>query len=306
MEQNITLQQSLADRAADVTQRCANITTQLGKPILFGMTTALELQGIVLPDRCSLDMTALHSVASTAARRIDTSDGTLRSHLWKPIADEQRSSRTITSSVRALHPFHAWAQLAKHVSLEDAIKVGDAVLVARSHDPRDTYQSLVSLINRTRGFAGRTTCLLALTHICENVASPMETIGRLAATRHGVPRPETNYAVPGETFASGKPMTLDMAWPEFKVAVEYDGDHHRTDKTQWRRDQEKRERLRSHGWIVVVITADNLRDEARQAEFAFLVARYLLSRGAQFEFRPKAMPLESRIPHSRLLTTGTA
>lgn len=301
MEQNITMQQSLANRAADITQRCADIAEQFGKTILFGMTTALELQGIVLPERCGLDMTALHSVASTAAKRIDAADGTLRSHVWKPISVDSRTAITVTPSVRALHPFHAWAQLARYLDLEDVIMLGDAVLAARSHDSRDTYGSLITLVNNVRGFAGRTTCLQALPHIRDNVASPMETVGRLAATRHGIPRPRTNYVVPGETFGSGVSMTVDMAWPEFRVAVEYDGDHHRTDKSQWRRDQEKREQLRSHGWIVIVITADNLRDEARQAEFAFRLARYLLQRGATFRFQPTAASLASRVPHSRIL-----
>ncbi|KAB8286742.1 hypothetical protein DSM100688_2179 [Bifidobacterium ramosum] len=302
MDQTITLTQSLADRKATATQRCAHLAAQLNQSILFGMTTALELQEIPVPTQCGIDATALHSTASAVAKRIDLSDGSLRSHLWRPIAADPRAAIPITATVHALHPFHVWAQLARHVDLEDLIILGDAVLAARSHDARDTRRSLITLINATRGFAGRTACLRALPHLREHVASPMETIARLAATRHGMPCPLTNYTVPGETFPSGAAMTLDMAWVRFRVAVEYDGDHHRTDKAQWRRDQEKRERLRSHGWIVIVITADSLRDAAHRAEFAFLVARYLLERGATFEFRPVAMSLESRVPHSRVLT----
>ena len=63
------------------------------------------------------------------------------------------------------------------------------------------------------------------------------------------------------TFRSGAPVTLDLAWPEFKVAIEYDGDHHRTNKTQWRRDQEKRSKLVARQWITFVATAANLADE---------------------------------------------
>lgn len=298
----ITMSQSLAERRKTVTLQCARTVEHFDKSILFGMTTALALLEIPQPRQCRLNMTVLHSVASTPTKRIDTSDGMLQSHLWRPLASETRTVIRVTASVHALHPFHVWAQLAHHLSIEDLIILGDAVLTARAHDARDTYDSLVKLINTTRGFAGRTACLHALSHIRDQVASPMETIGRLALTRRGLPCPQTNYTVPGEFFDSGVAMTLDMAWPTFRVAVEYDGDHHRTDKAQWRRDQEKREQLRSHGWIVITITADNLRDTARQAEYAFLVARYLIDRGAQFSFYPKAKPLESKIPHSRLFT----
>lgn len=71
----------------------------------------------------------------------------------------------------------------------------------------------------------------------------------------------TNYTVPGATFSNGAPITLDLAWPEFRVAIEYDGDHHRTDKNQWRRDNDKRELLRHHHWIVIIATAANMADE---------------------------------------------
>ena len=32
-------------------------------------------------------------------------------------------------------------------------------------------------------------------------------------------QPVANYVVPDAAFASGAPITLDLAWPEFKVAV---------------------------------------------------------------------------------------
>lgn len=83
-----------------------------------------------------------------------------------------------------------------------------------------------------------------------------------------------------------------LAWVEFKVGVEYDGDHHRTDKVQWRRDNEKRERLRAHGWILIIVTAQNLIDEMSIAELALRIARRLAERGATIEFEVIAISLE--------------
>lgn len=294
-----TLTDTLVERKRDVARRCAQAAARVGgTPILFGMTTALELQEIALPTRYCASDTVLHTVASTSSRRIETADGTLRAHVWKPISTDATAVVYINRTVRALHPFHVWAQLARHLPLDELITLGDSVLSACAKSPR----ALAELINQTRGFAGRTACLQALPHIRAGVASPMESRARLAISRHGIPDPEINYTVPGEKFASGANVTLDLAWPHCRVAVEYDGDHHRTDKTQWRRDQEKRERLRSHGWIVIIITADDLCDNAHRAEFAFRVARYLIERGIQFHFHPVATPLESTVPHSRLIT----
>ena len=42
-----------------------------------------------------------------------------------------------------------------------------------------------------------------------------------------------------------------MAWPEHRVAVEYQGDQHRTDLVQWRRDQERWALLAAAGWADV-------------------------------------------------------
>jgi len=47
---------------------------------------------------------------------------------------------------------------------------------------------------------------------------------------------------------------LDLAWPELRVAVEYDGDHHR-DRTQHSRDLARHNRLRALGWTVLQVDA---------------------------------------------------
>ena len=47
----------------------------------------------------------------------------------------------------------------------------------------------------------------------------------------------------------------DLSYPDWKIAIEYDGDQHRVDPRQWRRDIARRENLEADGWIVLVITA---------------------------------------------------
>ena len=87
------------------------------------------------------------------------------------------------------------------------------------------------------------------------------------------------------------PYTLDLAWSEAKVGIEYDGDLHRTDRRQWRNDDEKRNRLQQNGWHIFTIDADTINTVDARAHFALNVARVLSQRGVTSGFRPIAKPL---------------
>jgi very-short-patch-repair endonuclease len=85
--------------------------------------------------------------------------------------------------------------------------------------------------------------------------SPQETYLRLLLVDAGLPRPSTQIPVPtGE-----QTYYLDMGWEDCMVAVEYDGDHHRTDVIQYRKDIRRLETLERMGWIVIRVTAGDRR-----------------------------------------------
>lgn len=52
-----------------------------------------------------------------------------------------------------------------------------------------------------------------------------------------------------------------MGWPGIRVAVEYDGEHHRTSRTAYTVDVDRQDYLMSLGWIVVRVLADHRRDD---------------------------------------------
>ncbi len=58
----------------------------------------------------------------------------------------------------------------------------------------------------------------------------------------------------------GRALTLhaDLAWPRGRVALEYEGDVHRVDRTTWMRDLERGELFEDAGWRVVRVTASDL------------------------------------------------
>lgn len=95
----------------------------------------------------------------------------------------------------------------------------------------------------------------AITLIRPRSWSPMETVARLAIVRAGLPEPELNGEV--KDAAGTWIATVDMVWREQRVIVEYDGAHH-DGPEQRRRDITRRRQLRSEGWTVIEIAADDV------------------------------------------------
>lgn len=292
------MSETLTQRKREMLKRCTDAAQQLRQPVLFGMTTSLILQSVPLPKDCDIDPAELHTVSDSHRTRIRAIVPPTTPHIWKPLSDAHNVR--INKHVYALDLIHTWAQLAAHISLESLVILGDAILTAIARKPGlangrtadGIYQDFVRQVTELPKFNAKSKCMIALAFITPRVDSPMESKTRIATTKYGLPPAVTNYTVPGATFSNGAPITLDLAWPEFRVAIEYDGDHHRTDKNQWRRDNDKRELLRHHHWIVIIATATNMADEPSQAELAYRVGRQLALRGAVFDFTLTATPLD--------------
>lgn len=96
--------------------------------------------------------------------------------------------------------------------------------------------------------------------------SPKETWLRLLLIRAGLPTPTTQITVVDGDWVA----RLDMGWEELKIAVEYDGDQHRTDRRQYLRDIRRSERLQQLGWIIIrVVAEDHPSDVLRRVRQAF-------------------------------------
>jgi hypothetical protein len=101
--------------------------------------------------------------------------------------------------------------------------------------------------------------------------SPMETRLRLLAVDAGLPRPVAQYKIMrGKRFVA----RVDYAYPEYKIALEYDGDHHR-DRTTFRFDMERQNELHVMGWTVLRFNAD---DVLRRPEQTAAMIRAVLKR----------------------------
>jgi hypothetical protein len=111
----------------------------------------------------------------------------------------------------------------------------------------------------------------ALQLVDGGASSPKETWLRLLLIDAGFPTPITQIPIVERyrTLA-----ILDMGWREFGVAVEYDGDQHRSDRRQYAKDQWRLRKLEELGWIVIRVIAED-----RPEEVIERVGRALLARG---------------------------
>ena len=157
--------------------------------------------------------------------------------------------------------------LARHLPRRTALVRLDALMRAIRFPPED----VTTLAANHRGARGVRRLPRVLPFVDEGAASPKETWLRLLILDAGLPAPQTQIPIcDGRGFLA----VLDMGWKEYRVAAEYDGDQHRSDRQQYVRDQRRARRLSELGWLVVrVIKEDS------EAEALHRIRQALLSQG---------------------------
>ncbi len=148
-------------------------------------------------------------------------------------------------------PARTALDLACRYPVDEAVTAIDSLARATDVKPADVEL----LARRYPGRRGMKRARVALHLVDSGADSPRETWLRLLLTRAGFPRPQTQIAVYDEF---GQLVArLDMGWEDILVAVEYEGDHHRTDRRQFNKDIRRMEILTDLGWIVVRVTSED-------------------------------------------------
>ncbi|HZC26494.1 MAG TPA: hypothetical protein VE287_05685 [Actinopolymorphaceae bacterium] len=149
-------------------------------------------------------------------------------------------------------PGQTFADLAAHLTLVDLTILGDA-MIRRGFTTPDELRRAVGAMDGRRGsqMARRSVSLVR-----QRVDSPMETWVRLLIVLAGLPCPEPGLEVlddDGQWVA-----TVDLQYPAQRIAIEYDGDLHRTSRRKYQHTVATRERLRELGWEIIVLTAHDV------------------------------------------------
>lgn len=132
-----------------------------------------------------------------------------------------------------------------------------AAIDALARATRLNVEEVQRLAERYKGHRNIRRARRALALVDAGAESPRETWLRLLLIEAGYPRPRTQIPVYGEY--GELVAVLDMGWEDVKLAVEYEGDHHRTDRRQFNRDIARYEALADLGWMGIRVTADDTR-----------------------------------------------
>lgn len=214
----------------------------------FSHSTAARLLGAPLP----------RSIESDPRLHVTTVGGDDRIRRRGVIGHATRGiSIEMLGVLPIVAPPHVFWQLATEIGHDHLVAVGDFfVTPPRTGTLRvpaiasiDDLLFAIPARGRGSGCARR-----AVRDVRIGAESPMETRLRLLLRRAGLPEPQLNPAVDvGDGI-----LHPDLLFPEWRVVLEYEGDGHRTDQRQWRRDIARREAFESAGWRVIRVHRDDV------------------------------------------------
>ncbi len=157
------------------------------------------------------------------------------------------------AGVRVTGPARTCWDVARWLDVVDAVVIIDALLARRLSDIPALREYALSRAGR-RGWRA---LLRAVDLADAGAESPQESRTRVRLVLAGLPRPQTQWVVTDQGRFVAR---LDLAWPQFKVAVEYDGLWH-DDPEQFQRDRRRLNRLLGGDWIVLHVTGKRLRED---------------------------------------------
>jgi hypothetical protein len=163
--------------------------------------------------------------------------------------------------VRLTSPARTWLDLASVLSIDELIAAGDSIVVEHGDDfpvPRRPVASIFELkkiVAKHPGMRGVKKARLALDEVRIGADSAPETIMRLALVRAGLPEPVLNVVLRN---GFGHPMVWpDAAYPDQRIALQYDGVHH-GESEQYLRDIRRQSLTESLGWREIRVQKSDL------------------------------------------------
>lgn len=233
--------------------------------VLWGLPVPLRILRRAVADGRGIPPRGI-DVAALGAHRASKAAG-VRGHQLSPKYVTVQS----VDGLRVASPASTWAMLADELSVDELVELGDAIVfIPRMRGmKRGTERDALSTLARLRAAATvprrahRIRLLEAIDLVRVGSASPSETRIRLACMRAGLPEPELDFDV---YTADGTAVGFtEFAFPDYKLLIESEGDHHRVDRAQWYRDIDKHTACEDAGWRVLRLAGKHVYPTAEPA-----------------------------------------
>lgn len=217
----------------------------------FSHATAAMLLGLPLP--LATATRPLHVLSPPGVTRARTA-GVIGHEASAPFGVVLRHALPVVA------PVLAWCQLGTTLHPADLVAVGDALVTARRegsirHPPIATIDELSAGVREWGRRRGSRALAAALPRVRPGADSRPETLTRLLLVDAGLPEPAIQPPIVVEDGT--EPLHPDLAYLEWRIAFEYEGERHR-EPGRWKRDITRRERFEIAGWRVIRVTSDDL------------------------------------------------
>ncbi|MGY1744438.1 DUF559 domain-containing protein [Blastococcus sp. SYSU D00695] len=226
--------------AADLGHRCAAVLMTAPEGAVVSHLAAAALWGVEVPlvDR---DDRRVHLVVPPGSRAESRRDRVVHRTLLDATECDTRSGLPVTT------PARTWRDLAGILPLAALLAVSDQLL-ARWCTPAE----LAAQVQRRPTGRGVARARAVLPVADPRAESPMESVLRWLLHAAGLPSPDLQHAVrtPEGAFLG----RVDLAWPDRRVLVEFDGDVHR-ERDAFVADVRRQNALVAAGWTVLRFTS---------------------------------------------------
>lgn len=249
-------------------ERAGMVWRLLPDDVFFCGYTAAVIWGLPVPPSGSDDLEIAVLTPCRPPIRSGMRSSTFSRHLV---------SSTLHDGFRVIAPASLWCTLGPRLTHDALVALGDALIrearvpgTHRLEAPPLTTRARLEATVRTGRRPGLVRLREALPLLSTQSASPPETHLRLRCREWGLPVPALDFDVRN---AHGRLLgASELAFPEFRVALEYEGDHHRTSVRQWNRDIEKQQAYAAAGWTMIRVTARMLYREPNRLRAVLLQA----------------------------------
>lgn len=249
--------------------RCIAYAQRMRTGNAFGYLTAAMLWDAPLP--LATAVPSVNVVAPVPRRAPEGTGVTGHRAVLGSSEVVERYGVPVTSAART------WCDLAEVLDVVDLVAVGEWMITGNPYAeilPVTTRDDLMVAVASRTGSRGTPVRRRAIALVREGALSRPETLLRLLLEGCGIPPPLINVHISDDR---GSFLAMpDLCWPEFRLAVEYEGRHH-AETAQFRRDIKRIEKLVDHEWLVVKISALDLFDDPDEA--VARVARRLARQG---------------------------